>query len=202
MKVTVSSTPTVGRLSVRTGPIGPQGVAGPQGAFGTQGAIGIQGADGVVNSEQFVAIQGSTMTGPLVIEFEGEGLVVNANAQVVNDLRVGEILRVGDFEITSNNFTTTSDGEITIDSFPSNLYSTVKYVIQVSNVTGIHATEIFSMQNGLVVYATEYATLISDAALGYFFVETDSGLVSLKFTLNNSSGHITNIHVLRHGLRF
>lgn len=182
--VVVSTSPTVGKLSLKTGVPGPQG------------------PEGNVNAYGFIANTGGTMTGPLYIEFEGDGLVVNANAQIVNDLRVGDILRVGDFEITSNNFTTTADGEITIDSFPSNLYSTVKYVIQVSNVTGIHATEIFSMQNGLVVYATEYATLISDAALGYFFVETDSGLVSLKFTLNNPAAHITNIHVLRHGLRF
>lgn len=212
-RVTISSQNNIGRLSLKTGTpgvSGAQGIQGTIGAQGLQGEAGIQGLQGVqgpVGSfdgdvSAFISSTGDTMTGPLVIEFEGEGLVVNANAQVVNDLRVGEILRVGDFEITSNNFTTTSDGEITIDSFPSNLYSTVKYVIQVSNVTGIHATEIFSMQNGLVVYATEYATLISDAALGYFFVETDNGLVSLKFTLNNSSGHITNIHVLRHGLRF
>lgn len=182
--VVVSTSPTVGKLSLKTGVPGPQG------------------PEGNVNAYGFIANTGGTMTGPLVIEFGGEGLLVNADAQIVNDLRVGEILRVGDFEITSNNFTTTSDGEITIDSFPSNLYSTVKYVIQVRNSTGIHATEIFCMQNGSVMYATEYATLISDAEKGYFSVELSGGTANLVFNLNNPSSSITNIHVLRHGLRF
>jgi len=202
MKVTVSSTPTVGRLSVRTGPIGPQGVAGSQGAFGTQGAIGTQGADGTVISEQFVAIQGSTMTGPLVIEFEGEGLTVNADAQVINDLTVGQVLRVGDFEITSNNFTTTDSGVLIIDSFPSSLYSTARYTIQITDSMGdIHATELFLMQSGTQIYVTEYATLLSGNQLGGFDVDLSGGYARLLFNLNNPDEEIHLIHVLRSALR-
>lgn len=194
MKISVSSNPIVGRLSVSTGPIGPQGA---QGAIGAQGPAGAAASAG-----DFVGIQGSTMYGPLIIEYEGEGLLVNADAQIIEDLTVGEVLRVGDFEITSNNFTTTNNGEIVIDSFPPNLYSTVKYIVQVSNVTGIHATEILCMQNGLSIYATEYATLLSNSQLGSFSVQLSGGLSKLLFNINNPSLNITNIHVLRHGLRF
>lgn len=186
-EILVATNPTVGKLSIKSG---------------VAGATGPQGPEGNVNAYGFIANTGGTMTGPLEIEFEGEGLYVNADAQIVQDLRVGEILRVGDFEITSNNFTTTNDGEIVIDSFPSNLYSTVKYIVQVSNVTGIHATEIFCMQNGLSIYATEYATLISNSQLGAFSVELSGGLSKLLFNINNPSLNLTNIHVLRHGLRF
>lgn len=186
-EILVATNPTVGKLSIKSG---------------VAGATGPQGPEGNVNAYGFIANTGGTMTGPLEIEFEGEGLYVNADAQIVQDLRVGEILRVGDFEITSNNFTTANDGEIVIDSFPSNLYSTVKYIVQVSNVTGIHATEIFCMQNGLSIYATEYATLISNSQLGAFSVELSGGSSRLLFNINNPSLNITNIHVLRHGLRF
>jgi len=185
--VVIATSPTVGRLSLKTGIPGPQG------------------PEGNVNTYGFIANTGGTMTGPLIIEFGGEGLYVNANAQIVNDLRVGDILRVGDFEITSNNFTSTAHGEIVIDSFPASLYSTVKYVIQVSNVSGIHATELFCMQNGTVVYATEYATLLSDAQLGGFSIEIVNGAtktIELRFNLNNPTLNITKVHVLRHGLRF
>lgn len=212
----VTSNPTVGKVSLRTGvpgPIGPQGPAGNiigvilNDTLTAAGNTTVGATANVANALNNLITQidlsdGGTIEGPLTIEFAGEGLYVNANAQIVNDLRVGEVLRVGDFEITSNNFTTTADGEIVIDSFPSNLYSTIKYIVQVSNISGIHATEIFCMQNGVTIYATEYATLLSDAPKGVFSVELAGGTATLKFDLNNPGATLTQIHVLRHGLRF
>lgn len=214
--VSVSTNPTVGKLALRSGAPGPAGPAGPAGTsaeiilndtFLAAGNTTAAATANVANALYALIIDslqstGDTMTGPLVIEFEGEGLYVNADAQIVNDLRVGEVLRVGDFELSSNNFTTTADGEIVIDTFSTSTYSTVKYVIQLSNASNIHATELFCMQNGVSAYATEYATLLSGAPLGYFSIELSGGNAQLKFQLNNPSNAIYNIHLLRHALRF
>lgn len=204
MKITVNPSNSVGRLSVRSGSIGPAGLQGTTGTQGVQGLLGVQGPAGTVaGGENFVSVQGSTMTGPLVIEFSGaEGLTVNADAQVVEDLTVGEVLRVGDFELSSNNFTTTGTGILVIDSFPASVYSTARYTIQITDSMGdIHATELFLMQSGTNIYVTEYATLLSGNQLGGFDVDLLAGNARLLFNLNNPGGEIHNIHVLRHALR-
>lgn len=203
MKITVNPAnqvgigvrPGTGKVSVLSGSIGPAGVQGTTGSQGVQGTAAAAG--------QFVAIQGSTMTGPLVIEFSGaEGLTVNADAQVVEDLTVGEVLRVGDFELSSNNFTTTGSGVLVIDSFPASLYSTARYTIQITDSMGdIHATELFLMQSGAEIYVTEYATLLSGNQLGGFDVDLLAGNARLLFNLNNPGGEIHSVHVLRHALR-
>lgn len=204
MKITVNPVNTVGgRVSVRSGSLGPTGIQGAQGTTGT-GLQGLQGVAGsVADSGSFVSVQGSTMYGPLVIEVSGsEGLTVNADAQVVEDLTVGEVLRVGDFEISSNNFTTTGSGELVIDSFLSSLYSTARYTIQITDSMGdIHATELFLMQSGTNIYVTEYATLLSGNQLGGFDVDLSGGYARLLFNLNNPDAEIHSIHVLRSALR-
>ena len=51
---------------------------------------------------------------------------------------------------------TTTSGQV-IDTFSSSAFGTAKYIIQAINGTDIHSTEVMLMQNGTVVYLTEYA---------------------------------------------
>jgi hypothetical protein len=107
---------------------------------------------------------------------------------------------VGPSVTVANTVTTTSDSEVVIDSFPASDYITVKYVIQAKSVEGIHSTELFCMHDGMTVYTTEYAILITNYTLGVFSLVIESGMCKLKFFPDNDNNNLITIRFLRQAL--
>jgi len=127
------------------------------------------------------------------ISFDGESLHSTAPFS-------SNIALIGPSVTVSNTVSTTSDSEVIIDSFPSADYITVKYVIQAKSVEGIHSTELFCMHDGIDVYTTEYAVLITNYTLGVFSVVIENGSCKLKFFPDNDHNNLITIRFLRQAL--
>jgi hypothetical protein len=86
-----------------------------------------------------------------------------------------------------------------VDSFPITEYRTIKYVLQLSYGTDFHSTEILLLQDGTMVYTTEYATIQTDLSLGVFSSIIEGGLVKLRvsptFTNTTVKGFRTGVAV-------
>ena len=111
-----------------------------------------------------------------------------------------EISVVGPSVTVANTVSTTSDSEVIIDSFPASDFITVKYVIQAKSIEGIHSTELFCMHDGMTVYTTEYAILITNYVLGVFSLVIESGTCKLKFFPDNDDNNLITIRFLRQAL--
>jgi hypothetical protein len=105
------------------------------------------------------------------------------------------------YEFTSNVITSTVDGFLVLDTFPTSQYSTVKYIVHSSNIDGIHATELFTMHDGISVYTTEYATLISGAPIGNFGLSILGADVRLTCIVDNPLNNIVTFKVIRHAVK-
>jgi len=103
----------------------------------------------------------------------------------------------GPTETTYNVFTTNADAPITIDSFPSPSFTTVKYIIQSKSIDGYHSTELFCMQDGISSYITEYATLFNNYTLGTYSITVSGGTCNLIFHPNNPSNNIITVKLVR-----
>lgn len=103
----------------------------------------------------------------------------------------------GPTQTTYNVFTTNSDTPHTIDSFPSSHFTTVKYIIQAKSVDGYHSTELFTMQDGISAYLTEYATLINSHTLGSYSLTVSGGICNLIFHPNNPDNNIITVKLVR-----
>jgi hypothetical protein len=57
---------------------------------------------------------------------------------------------------------------VTIDLWDKDLYTTVKYLVQVKDSTSIHSQEIMVIHNGTTVYMTEYGVTTTAGELGIF----------------------------------
>ena len=82
--------------------------------------------------------------------------------------------------VTSTTLTTTSQS--TIATHAAATYRTVKYLVQCTQGTDYHSTEINLIHDGTTVYITEYGTLFDNAALGTFDATISSGNILLQIT--------------------
>ena len=87
--------------------------------------------------------------------------------------------------ITSTTLTTTSAS--TIATHAAATYRTVKYLVQLTQGTDYHSTEINLIHDGTTVYITEYGTLFDNASLGTFDASITSGNILLKLTPGSNS---------------
>lgn len=117
------------------------------------------------------------------------------------NVNVGNTLIVGVYDLSTNVFSTTSNSTITVDSFESAKYITVKYIIQMSSDEGIHATELFCMQDGITAFFTEYATLLSGSVLAYFSFKLLGSVASLEAEMQNPSNDIINFKLIRYAIK-
>ena len=88
-------------------------------------------------------------------------------------------------DITSTTMTTTS--ATTIATHSATVYRTVKYLVQLTQGTDYHSTEINLIHDGSTVYITEYGTLYDNATLGTFDATISSGNILLKLTPGSNS---------------
>jgi hypothetical protein len=91
--------------------------------------------------------------------------------------------------VTSTSVATTS--ATTIASHSATTYRTVKYLVQCTQGTDYHSTEINLIHDGTTVYMTEYGTLFDNAVLGTFDATISSGNILLQIT----AGSATNMNV-------
>jgi hypothetical protein len=205
------------------GPSGPSGasITGPQGPSGPPGASSnASDAYNQANNAYDVAntkldLAGGSITGSLNISSNlnvagvvaGFGNVVSitdiisnnsTNPQPTQSTYISaNVVISGPTQTTYNIFTTTADSAITIDSFPSANFTTVKYIFQAKTVDGYHSTEMFCMQDGISAYITEYATLFNNYTMGTFALEISGGSCNLIFSPNNPSHNIITIKLVR-----
>jgi hypothetical protein len=158
-----------------------------------------------VNPDTVVYTSGSVMTGPLQINYAGTGLTVNTDVEIGNTVSVGSTvvtnaLAFNSYQLTSNVATISDNSPHVIDQFPSNLYTTVKYIFQITSSVGIHSTEVLCMQDGVKTYIAEYATMISGNYLGSFDFILSGSNAQLVFTPINPSNNILTIKIIRYGI--
>lgn len=91
--------------------------------------------------------------------------------------------------VTSTSVASTS--AITIASHSATTYRTIKYLVQCTQGTDYHSTEINLIHDGTTVYITEYGTLFDNAVLGTFDATISSGNIILQIT----AGSATNMNV-------
>lgn len=128
----------------------------------------------------------------------GHDISENSAAQSVNTTYVAaNVVISGPTQTTYNVFTTNSDVPHSIDSFPSSQFTTVKYIIQAKSVDGYHSTELFTMQDGISAYLTEYATLINNYTLGSYSLTVSGGVCNLIFHPNNPDNNIITVKLVR-----
>ena len=133
---------------------------------------------------------GDTMTGGLTITTTGEGLKV-ANANVTNYLSVGTL------NVTTNTVTTSTTGQVVLDTFALTAHASAKYFVQANSGTDYTVTEMIVLHDGTNVYLTEYGTIQSGPSLGIFSADIDSGSARLLFTANNN---VNTIRSVRYGV--
>ena len=84
-----------------------------------------------------------------------------------------------------------STSATTIASHSATTYRTIKYLVQCTQGTDYHSTEINLIHDGTTVYITEYGTLFDNAVLGTFDATISSGNIILQIT----AGSATNMDV-------
>jgi hypothetical protein len=83
--------------------------------------------------------------------------------------------------------TTTTISETPIDTFSSSTYRSAKYLIQITEGTSYHATEISIIHDGSTTYSTEYGTIKTNELLSTFDSDITTGNVRLLATPASSS---------------
>ncbi len=81
----------------------------------------------------------------------------------------------------------TTTSATTIASHPAATYRTIKYIVQLTQGTYYHSTEVSLIHDGSTVYITEYGTLFNSSALGTLDATTSSGNILLKLTPGSNS---------------
>ena len=96
--------------------------------------------------------------------------------------------------MTSNSYTTSSTAQVGIDSFPTALYRSAKYQVQMSSGTSYQTVEILLIHDNTNVYITQYASLANSATVGTFSATITSGTLNLLFT---AASAITTVKLAR-----
>ena len=89
----------------------------------------------------------------------------------------------------SVSFSATTANQVA-DTFPAQSYRTAKYLVQMTNGSNYHATEVLLIHDGTTVYMTEYGTIFSNASLGTIDGDINSGSVRLLVTPANTSTQV------------
>ncbi len=84
--------------------------------------------------------------------------------------------------------TTTSSTEL--DSFSASTYRSAKYLLQASQGSNYHASEILVIHNGTTAYESQYGIIITNSSLYDVSVSLSSGSVKLSVTPASSSSTV------------
>ena len=89
--------------------------------------------------------------------------------------------------------TVASTSATTIASHAAATYRTVKYLVQCTQGTDYHSTEVNLIHDGTTVYITEYGSLWDNAALGTFDATITGGNILLQITAGSASSMTTKV---------
>ena len=89
--------------------------------------------------------------------------------------------------------TVASTSVTTIASHAAATYRTVKYLVQCTQGTDYHSTEVNLIHDGTTVYITEYGSLWDNAALGTFDATISGGNILLQITAGSASSMTTKV---------
>lgn len=121
------------------------------------------------------------------------GNIVAGTANITSALNFGTNQEVQQRIISTNTAGATVQ---VIDTFVAASYRTAKYIIQVNDLIANNkmALEILLTHNGTTVYITEYATLITNSAMGTFSSNIGAGVAQLWYDPVSAN---TNVKLLR-----
>ena len=89
--------------------------------------------------------------------------------------------------LSTNNYTTSSTSQVSVDSFSKTSYRTAKYTMQITSGSVYHSEEISIIHDGETPRIVEYGVIFSNGtSLGSFDVDISGGNVELLFTPVNS----------------
>ena len=161
--------------------------------------IGASGSLGIGTSTPRANLE---VTGNAIISQGLETSTLKANsANISGNIAAGKMISLTDiYQIYANTFQVATNSPVQVDKFSASAFGTVKYIIQMSSIEGIHSTEILGMQNGAETFATEYATLVSGPLLGYFNFYLFGTDVILEFEPDNPNNDIIDFRLIRYGL--
>lgn len=116
----------------------------------------------------------STVTGAVIID---GGIAIGKDLYAAGTVQA-EHLRIQDAVIDSRYTTTSTTATTIIDQYPTNIYRTTKYLIQVEEDVGLNSEfEIIEIlllvTNTGTVYTTDYGLITSNGELGLFSSEVD-----------------------------
>ena len=149
--------------------------------------------DGVYQEKSVYSVSGTTLTFATA-PVSGHSIeVVTPQVTEINQPATDSINAIGMFDdttimgsaVTSTTLTTTSAS--TIATHAAATYRTVKYLVQLTQGTDYHSTEINLIHDGTTVYITEYGTLFDNAALGTLSATISSGNILLQLTPGSNS---------------
>ena len=126
----------------------------------------------------------TTTTGSLQVTggvgITGNLYVTAAYANTITLINTNTYASIGG--MTSNSYTTSSNTQVSIDSFATALYRSAKYQIQMTSGTSYQIVEILLLHDNTNVYITQYASLANSATVGTFSATITSGTLNLLFT--------------------
>lgn len=149
--------------------------------------------DGVYQEKSTYSVSGNTLTFGANVTSGHSIEIVTPQVSEINQPAANSINAIGMFdddsiigsEVTSTTMTTTS--ATTIATHAAATYRTVKYLVQLTQGTDYHATEVNLIHDGTTVYITEYGTLFDNAALGTLNATISSGNILLQLTPGSNS---------------
>ena len=155
--------------------------------------------DGVYQEKSEFSVSGTTLSF-VTAPASGDSVeVITPTITAVNAPSIDSINSVTMFNesnIVPNVVTTTTFGTTsatTIASHSASTYRTVKYLVQCTQGTDYHSTEINLIHDGTTVYLTEYGSLWDNAALGTFDATISGGNILLQMTAGSASSMTTKV---------
>ena len=106
-------------------------------------------------------------------------------ADSIDDIGMFDDTKIAGSAITSTTVASTS--ATTIATHAAATYRTIKYLVQCTQGTDYHSTEINLIHDGTTVYITEYGTLFDNAALGTFDATISGGNILLQITAGSAT---------------
>ena len=155
--------------------------------------------DGVYQEKSEFSVSGTTLSF-VTAPASGDSVeVITPTITAVNAPSIDSINSVTMFNesnIVPNVVTTTTFGTTSATSIASHsasTYRTVKYLVQCTQGTDYHSTEINLIHDGTTVYLTEYGSLWDNASLGTFDATISGGNILLQMTAGSASSMTTKV---------
>lgn len=131
----------------------------------------------LVPGSDFTASDGSTIT-------LGDTVTTGDTIEVVS-LSKASFIDTQTFKPFSTDASTTS--QQLVDKFEVDDYRSAKYLVQMTNGTDYHVTEVLLMHDGTDTYITEYGTMYTNNSLGTISADIINNFVRLLVTPANTS---------------